>query len=138
MLARKNEIRSDRALFKRVYNHTFILLLEEKAKKTIELEQAEGFWRVLFSPAGLEWKSKSGSRPWLDWWMEFLTAKWGKAVNKDLWRQTLTFAEATLADEGLGFWTEESSWPSVIDEFVEWVQTEKGVGRGGGEEMDVE
>ena len=42
--------------------------------------------------------------------------------------ETLKFAKLTLSDEAMGFWTEESSWPSVIDDFVEWVKNEK---RGG-------
>ena len=30
-----------------------------------------------------------------------------------------------VEDESLSFWTEESSWPSVIDDFVLWVKVEK-------------
>jgi len=48
-----------------------------------------------------------------------------KVINRDLWRQTLTFMLRALEDENLGFWNEESSWPSVIDEFVQWVKVEK-------------
>ena len=60
-------------------------------------------------------------------------------MNKDLWRQTLTFAEETVKDDTLGFWSEESSWPSVIDDFVEWVKTEKRAGGGAnGDAMEVE
>ena len=68
-----------------------------------------------------------------------MEGKWKKAVNKDLWKQTLTFAEETMKDESLEFWNEESSWPSVIDDFVAWVKTEKGRGGGvpDGEEMDM-
>ena len=47
-----------------------------------------------------------------------------------MWNETLKFAQLTLEDEAISFWTEESSWPSVIDDFVEWVKKEK---RGGGE-----
>lgn len=120
-----------------MYNHSFQLLLEDR-KKAIELEQAEEFWAVLFSPAGFDWNSVGrAGQPWKDWWVEFLKEKWGRAINKDLWRQTLTFARETQKDPSLGFWNEESSWPSVIDDFVEWAKKEKGAG-GGGEAMDVE
>lgn len=45
-----------------------------------------------------------------------------------------------MKDETLGFWSEEASWPSVIDDFVEWVRTEKGRGGGAGgtDAMEVE
>lgn len=42
-----------------------------------------------------------------------------------MWNETLKFAQLTLDDEALGFWNEEASWPSVIDEFVEWIKREK-------------
>ena len=54
-----------------------------------------------------------------------MTSEWKKSVNKDMWNETLKFAQLTLDDETLGFWNEEASWPSVIDEFVEWVKREK-------------
>jgi DCN1-like protein 1/2 len=56
-----------------------------------------------------------------------------KSVNKDMWNETLKFAKLTLEDETMSFWTEESSWPSVIDEFVDWVKNEKR----GGEKAEV-
>lgn len=137
VLSLRSQLPSNPDLFKRVYNHSFQLLLEDR-KKAIELEQAEEFWAVLFSPAGFDWNSVGrAGQPWKDWWVEFLKEKWGRAINKDLWRQTLTFARETQKDPSLGFWNEESSWPSVIDDFVEWAKKEKGAG-GGGEAMDVE
>lgn len=48
-----------------------------------------------------------------------------------MWKQTLKFALLTLRDEKMSFWNEEASWPSVIDDFVEWVRKEK---RGEGQE----
>lgn len=54
-----------------------------------------------------------------------------------MWNETLKFAQLTLGDEAMSFWNEDASWPSVIDEFVEWVKMEK---RGGSKEevMDEE
>jgi DCN1-like protein 1/2 len=52
-----------------------------------------------------------------------------------MWNETLKFAQLTLSDEDMTFWNEESSWPSVIDEFVEWVKKEK---RGGAQEETME
>lgn len=127
ILQRRAQLPTDRQLFRNVYNHTFQLALQDK-QKALPMEMATEFWRVLLQAPAWEWKSKNC--PWLEWWIEFYEAKVKKAVNKDLWKQTLTFAEETVKDETLGFWSEESSWPSVIDEFVEWAKEEKGVGKG--------
>ena len=110
--------------YKAVYNHTFTLLIEDR-KKAIDLEQAADFWRILTdSETGFAWVTKSGT-DFLPLWLEFLNAKWSKAINRDLWRQTLAFMTKALQDESLSFWSEESSWPSVIDDFVQWVRVEK-------------
>ncbi|GAB7357986.1 hypothetical protein MBLNU230_g0153t1 [Neophaeotheca triangularis] len=130
---RRNVLSTDKSVFKNVYNHTFVLPLSG-SQKALPLETAEELWGALFSPSGFEWRT--ASTDWLGLWLEFLKEKWGKSVNKDLWKQTLNFAEQTLKDESLSFWTEESSWPSVIDEFVEWVKVEKREG-GGEDAMDV-
>lgn len=133
ILARKSQLPRDRTIFKSVYNHTIELMLEDR-KRAIDLDQAIGFWQVLFSKDGFEWSS--ATTPWLDWYTEFLQSKWNKAINKDLWRQTLTFAEASSKDESLSFWSEESSWPSVIDDFVQYVKEEKRPA--GGDAMEIE
>lgn len=92
---------------------------------------------MVFMEPGLVWRTPR--TPWLDWWLEFQEEKVKRSVNKDLWRQTLNFAEQTLKDESLGFWSEEASWPSVIDEFVEWVKKEKRPeGVANGDAMEVE
>ncbi|KAK5167790.1 Scaffold-type E3 ligase [Saxophila tyrrhenica] len=129
---RRSQLSKDRALFKNVYNHTFTIALQGN-QKALPSEMALEFWKLLFSKDGLEWRTANAN--WLEMWQEFQEEKWKKAVNKDLWRQTLTFAEETMKDETLGFWSEESSWPSVIDDFVAWVKAEKGVG---GDAMEVE
>ena len=135
ILQRRSQLSSDKELFKNVYNHTFILALQPN-QKALTPEMAMEFWRMLFSPQGYEWRTRS--TPWLDWWFEFQEEKWKKAVNKDLWKQTLTFAEQTIKDDSLSFWSEESSWPSVIDDFVEWVKTEKRPHGQNGDAMEVE
>jgi len=79
-----------------------------------------------------EGRAQGLSKPWLEWWIAFLEEKWRKAVNKDLWEQTLVFCEKTRADEGLGWWSEDGAWPGIVDEFVGWCKEVKGVGAGGG------
>jgi DCN1-like protein 1/2 len=133
VLQRRSNLKTDRELFKNIYNHTFQLALQQ-GQKSLGPDEAVEFWRMLFSAAGFEWRTPR--TPWLDWWLEFQQTKYKKAINKDLWKQTLNFAEQTLKDESLGFWSEESSWPSVIDDFVEWVRLEKRAANG--DAMEVE
>jgi DCN1-like protein 1/2 len=132
----KSSLPVDRILFDRVYKYAFTIAKAGNSKQAA-LEQAIAFWDLLFnSPlSAIRWTSTS--TPWLDWWKEFLTTSFKRSVNKDMWNETLKFAKLTLSDEAMTFWTEESSWPSVIDDFVEWVKNEK---RGGAkaEVMDEE
>ena len=132
----KREMSGNRELFERIYRYSFNVAKATNSKQAL-LEQAIAVWDLLFgSPlSAIQWKS--ASTPWLDWWKEFLETSFKKSVNKDMWNETLKFAKLTLEDENMTFWTEESSWPSVIDEFVDWVKNEK---RGGTQEeaMDEE
>lgn len=113
---------------------------------------AVAFWKGLYYPATNPWRSANVD--WLGAWTRFLDEKFGvtevndqgeaevvdykRTVSKDLWTQLRLFAVKTMADETLGFWSEEQAWPGVIDEFVVWCR-EKGVVKArGGEEMEVE
>lgn len=136
------ESRSSNGLFRRVYKHTFKIALPA-GSKGVPLEMAMEYWKLLFGPQGVPWQEEEEeevrvSKPWLDWWLSFLQEHWKKAVNKDLWDQTLLFSEKTREDGTLSWWSEESAWPGVIDEFVEWAKTEKGVGKNDGNAMEVE
>ena len=86
---------------------------------------------------------------WLTLWIDFVQSRWRKAVSRDLWDQTLIFAKRTLDDASLAWWSEEASWPGVVDEFVGSVKAERekklraggergegGDGGGEGEKMD--
>ncbi|TIA51263.1 DUF298-domain-containing protein [Aureobasidium pullulans] len=122
-----------RPTFKQIYKHTF-LLARAQGQKAVALDMATEYWRLLFTSPSLEWTSQN--TPWLEWWIEFLQEKYKKSVNKDMWDQTLVFAEKTLADEALSFWSEDSAWPGVIDEFVEYIKTDKRGGQNAGDAMD--
>ncbi|KUI58820.1 Defective in cullin neddylation protein 1 [Cytospora mali] len=122
--AQKNYIRqkvaqlsTDLAYFRKVYRHAFIAG-KEANQKALPLENALVFWQLLFSPPGRPWKS--ANRDWAALWETFLNEKWTRSVNKDMWNMTLEFANKSMDDETLGFYSEEDSWPAVIDEFVSW------------------
>ncbi|KAK2604465.1 hypothetical protein N8I77_007394 [Diaporthe amygdali] len=112
-----NQLSSDPALFKKVYRHSFIAG-KEASQKSIPLEHALVYWQLLFAPPGRPWKS--ANRDWAKLWEQFLTEKWTRSVNKDMWNMTLEFANKSMEDEALGFYSEEDSWPAVVDDFVAW------------------
>ena len=137
------------AYFKKVYQFAFGLGKTEPAQKALDKEVALVFWDLFLGtessdtgPGPRPWKSKKVD--WLAAWKRYLAEKWTRSVNKDMWNQTLAFAEKTLVDETLGFWNEDQAWPGVIDDFVLWCR-EEGIAKapahgtaGGGEGMDVE
>ncbi|USP81953.1 dna polymerase alpha primase associated subunit [Curvularia clavata] len=120
----KDDLPKNKDLFTRVYKYTFPLA-RAPGQKAVALDNAVVFWELLFASelSAVKWSTEK--TPWLSWWTEFVNSEWKKSVNKDMWNETLKFAQLTLEDESMGFWNEESSWPSVIDEFVEWVKKEK-------------
>ncbi|CAO2655390.1 Nn.00g104540.m01.CDS01 [Neocucurbitaria sp. VM-36] len=130
----KREMPGNKELFTRIYKYTFTIA-KTAGQKAVPLDTAIAYWGLLFDSPLSAVKWTSPSTPWLTWWTEFLTSSWKKSVNKDMWNETLKFAQLTLSDEAMSFWNEESSWPSVIDEFVEWVKNEK---RGGSKEEVME
>ncbi|ERS97411.1 hypothetical protein HMPREF1624_05578 [Sporothrix schenckii ATCC 58251] len=113
---------TDLAYFKRVYRYTFGAG-KEPDQRSMSLENAIEFWKVLFAAPGRPWKT--ASRDWTPLWIAFLEEKWTRSVNRDMWNQTLEFAIKCSEDETLGFWNEDGAWPSVIDDFVAWCN-EKG------------
>jgi DCN1-like protein 1/2 len=125
---RRAQLPSGGDAFRAAYNHTFALGLQDR-QKSLSMEMALEFWKLLFSSPAFEWRTET--TPWREWWLEFYESNVKRAVNKDLWKQTLNFALETVKDDTLGFWSEESSWPSVIDEFVAWAKEKRG-----GEAMD--
>lgn len=115
-----------------MYRHTFDAG-KEVNQKALGLENAIVYWGILFAKPGRPWVTKS--HDWFSLWTTFLKEKWTRSVNRDMWNQTLEFARKTMADETLAFWSEDSAWPSVIDDFVAWCR-ERGVGKS--ETMDVD
>lgn len=118
--ARIDALPRDPALFKSVYRRAFFGGRETAQQKAISLEViALPFWTELFSPNVHPWKT-----PRVDWlaaWKRYLEdIGWKRGVNKDMWNQTLEFAEKTMQDDTLSFWNEDQAWPGVIDDFVVW------------------
>lgn len=129
---RRSRLASDSALRHSIYMFAFNLFLTETSQKSIEKDTAIELWKMLLSPPAFNWKTTNND--WLAMWVDFLNQSSAKGVNRDLWNQTMSFAIETLKDEGLRWWDENSAWPALIDEFVEWVKNKRGHARAGEDE----
>jgi DCN1-like protein 1/2 len=106
----RNEITSANN-FRDFYAFLFDWIRDSPSLKVITSETAVALWTMLFSPPSPR------TFPLRDKWLEFMSTVHKKAVSKDLWKQTLEFSAITLDK-----YDPESSWPTAMDEFVEWVK----------------
>ncbi|KAK4120232.1 hypothetical protein N657DRAFT_625486 [Parathielavia appendiculata] len=138
-------VKTDAAVFRKVYRSAFVAC-KEAGKRELDMGEALTYWEVLFEPTMHGWATANVE--WLEAWKGYLTEKfwvdkggarkWTRSVSRDLWNQILLFAERTMADETLGFWSEDQAWPGLIDEFVVWCK-EKGIVKAQNEEtMELE
>jgi DCN1-like protein 1/2 len=125
-------------LLDKVYKYTFKLLLQGPGQRIVDKDTCISLWRILFVPPSLDWSTPRTK--WLDVWCEFIEERSSaKGINADLWNQVLKFAKNSVADDTLGFWNEEQSWPALIDEFVAYVKETRGDAATAGEdEMEIE
>jgi len=127
---------SDTDYFQKVYNHTFDFARGE-GQRSLATDTAQAFWGLLL-PHGLKGGALShvhsvdededddmgeeeGWQPeYVEWWFEFLTQKGGKGVSKDTWVMFLDFVRTI--DAKFEKYDLEGSWPSTIDDFVQWAK----------------
>lgn len=145
-MAAKNlrvELARDPVYFEAVYNHTFSLALSP-GQRSLPLEDARNYWALLL-PYGLQGgalshvayvEDEDGNVAMTDandvgWnqecselWNEFLndSAKI-KGVSKDTWRVFRDFVRTI--DANFEKYETTASWPSTIDDFVEFVRAKK-------------
>ncbi|KAI0148393.1 DUF298-domain-containing protein [Xylariaceae sp. FL1272] len=114
-----SSMKRDRDLFRKVYRYTFVVG-KEPAQRALSLEMAIIFWDMLFKSPGYAWRGNATGINWLKEYKDFLEENWKRSVSRDMWNQTLEFAFKSMDDDTLTFYSEEGSWPGVIDEFVVW------------------
>ncbi|ORY63472.1 Cullin binding-domain-containing protein [Pseudomassariella vexata] len=117
-----SSLRSNPEAFRKAYRYTFVVG-KEADQRALSKENAILYWEMLFKPPGRPWVGKKTGINFLPEWTAFLNEKWTRSVNKDMWNQTLEFARKSMDDESFHFWSEDDSWPGVIDEFVEWYRS---------------
>lgn len=116
----RETLKTDADFFRAVYRHSFALA-RQPGQKSVLIETAVEFWRMLFSQSGLLWETRGFD--WVGVYLSFVQEKWKKSISKDLWDQTLFFAKKTISDPTLAWWNEaESAWPSILDDFAKHVK----------------
>jgi len=106
----KEEIKTQ-AKFKLFYNFVFDYLKEDKT--ILPMEEATTVWEML----GFNQKW-----PIMSQWLEYCQGK--KSITRDTWRMFYNFTEQHPKDLQ-NFNGDDSSWPIMIDEFVEFMKKEK-------------
>ncbi|KAG8953924.1 hypothetical protein FRC04_000907 [Tulasnella sp. 424] len=95
--------------FREFYIFCFNLMKKAEAR-VMEMELATAAWSVVLQP----------KYSIIERLLEFIAEHPSyKAVNKDLWSMTLEFC-LTLEERSIAEWNDEESWPSLLDEFVDW------------------
>eukprot|EP00762_Andalucia_godoyi_P004236 ANDGO_05494.mRNA.1 hypothetical protein len=107
-IAEKNYM-SNATLFKQFYVYCFSFM-KDPSQKSMAPDVAAMAWPMLLSPR----------YTLLSLWIEFVSQVYKKAVSKDTWTMFLDFIIAYPLS--VANYKEDLAWPSVIDEYVEWVQ----------------
>jgi len=97
-----------------VYAYTFGVALEPPSK-VLPLEEAAQYWALLLP----DWALRED---FCNWASENLKKK---SINKDIWMMVLKLATEVPPD--LSTYDENPAWPVVLDEFVEYYRSAKGL-----------
>lgn len=130
----RDQLGRDPDYFQKVYNHTFEFARSD-GQRSLGIETAQAFWGLLL-PHGLHGgalarvdpdgdvrmdnKSDGWKEEYTTWWFDFLNEKGGKGVSKDTWVMFLDFIRSI--DSKFTEYDTEGSWPSTIDDFVEYAR----------------
>ncbi|KAM5530331.1 hypothetical protein V8D89_016002 [Ganoderma adspersum] len=147
----RQQLATDTEYFRQVYNYTFEFS-RPPGQRSLALDMAQGFWALLIphgiaggalshiaAPTG---QDEDGDEHMTDggaaaagagalheqgwgeqhtaWWFEFLEESGTKGVSKDVWQMFLEFVRTI--DAKFERYDAEGSWPSTIDDFVEFAK----------------
>eukprot|EP01057_Protomagalhaensia_wolfi_P002216 Protomagalhaensia_wolfi_Nauph_80__2215@NODE_2436_length_1092_cov_4_949668_g1908_i0_p1_GENE_NODE_2436_length_1092_cov_4_949668_g1908_i0NODE_2436_length_1092_cov_4_949668_g1908_i0_p1_ORF_typecomplete_len255_score51_17Cullin_binding/PF03556_15/6_8e28UBA_4/PF14555_6/2e09UBA_4/PF14555_6/2_3e03_NODE_2436_length_1092_cov_4_949668_g1908_i03081072 len=97
-----------------IYRFLFKYALEDNSK-SLPLEAAKEYWALLLGPLKFELYSE-----WMAFVDEVLAAKESPHISRDTWNVVFDFMKDTPRDAIAKYDVNESAWPSIIDDFVEW------------------
>lgn len=99
-------------LFEETYEFAFKYNLQD-GQRMLPLETAVAYWDLLLS--GDKFAK-------IDEWTTFVQEVYKKSVSRDTWKMILEFARYLDQDPQLTEYDAEGAWPSVIDEFVDYLK----------------
>jgi DCN1-like protein 1/2 len=113
-------INQRRASFQNLYNFTFGFLMELQNQKLLDVELAIDYWKLLF-PLIIDDNTVLKR---LDQWYGFVQTVHKRSFSKDSWSMFYLFVEDIMKSDPVAFsqYDEMASWPSVIDEFIEYLR----------------
>lgn len=117
---RHNSIQQSQQEFEQFYRYVYDFVRGSDTRiKSIGHEEAVLYWRLLFSASG----DFASAQPRLEQWYTFIGEN-ERNITKDAWNMFYKFVvEVIVADpEKLAGYDEMSAWPSVVDEYVEWLE----------------
>lgn len=97
--------------FQKIYRFTYGFLLQE-GQRVLPQDIAVEYWKLLLP----------GKYEGLDQWLTFVTDVYKRNISKDAWNMLYEFILYQAKDPSLENYDEDGAWPSVIDEYVEYLK----------------
>ena len=134
-IKRYNEkIKNSETLYYEMYNFAFDFLMTVEGQKLLDNDLACEYWDLLL----LKCERFASSERRIKEWIEFINKVYKRAISRDTWQMFYLFVRDVVASDPLNFknYDEMAAWPSVIDEYVEYLR-ENGLLRSNTEEQSV-
>lgn len=114
------QLAANESLFQGVYNYTFEFLMEVPGQRLLSYELAIDYWKLLFM-------NRDEFKPCyqrLEQWFDFVSSEYRRGFSKDTWQMFYLFIKNIALQDPTHFkdYDEMSAWPSVIDEYIEYLK----------------
>lgn len=130
----QREIDGNDGEFEKLYKFTFNFIKSNENDKSVDFESAISYWQLLFKH-----KSKLSDSCYerLNQWYKFINDIYQKNISKDSWDMFYFFVNDIIIQDPINFknYDEMSAWPSVIDEYVEYLRDNQLINDEGNEEL---
>eukprot|EP01116_Phalansterium_solitarium_P018242 TRINITY_DN4772_c0_g1_i1.p1 TRINITY_DN4772_c0_g1~~TRINITY_DN4772_c0_g1_i1.p1 ORF type:complete len:263 (-),score=83.74 TRINITY_DN4772_c0_g1_i1:260-1048(-) len=113
LVSARAELASSPAVFKEFYAFLFDYGRgPNQQRRSLDLDTAKELWAISLTSARFALIGK---------WLEFVEETKVRGVTKDVWMMLLEFA-AICKEKPSAAWDSSSSWPTLIDDFVAYLQ----------------